>query len=67
MKMKSCIQEIKKETVRLLSNYLGLDFENKRDKSNNKIKNTQPPTPDFYNSRLNTGHRKNLNANRFPQ
>ena len=67
MKIKSCIQEIKKETFRLLGNYLGFGFENLHDKIDNTNINTRMQTPDFYNSRLNSGHRKNLSSNRFPQ
>ena len=66
MKMKNTIQEITKETFKLLSSYLGLSFETNIDASSGKRSDIPIQTPDFFNSRSNGGQRKNLNSNRYP-
>lgn len=64
--MKLRIQDIKKETFKLLGNCLGFNIESSLGKIDNKKKHTPVQTPDFYNSRINGTHRKSPSTSQFP-
>lgn len=63
--MRFRLLEIQKETFKLLGNYLGLKYEQKTTKSHGNFY-PNADTPDSYNSRQNTSHRKNLSTTRHP-
>jgi hypothetical protein len=67
MKIKLRIHEIRKETFKLLSNCFGISIEPVNGKSDSKTGVSNAQTPDFYNTRINRHHRKNLNINRCPE
>ena len=65
--MKLRIQEIKKETFKLLGNCFGLYAECGFAKADKKDDHTRLQTPDFCNTRVNRIHGKKLSPNSFPE
>lgn len=64
--MKLTIQEIKKETFRLLDCFFGLNPESRSYKIDSLSNSDIRQTPDFFNSRTKSRSRKNFGYDRFP-
>ena len=66
MKMKTTFNGLKKETIKLLSQYLGITVDCVIEKQQESKQRYDTATPDFCNTRMNNAKARNVNPNHRP-